>query len=104
MNVEVLSRIENNVINRTEYCFLISFDSSTPSRSEMRESIKAKVGSDPSLFVIYRVEPLSGRKSVKVNVHVYKDKETMNRVESHYVLKRNGLIQESKKESNSEQQ
>ena len=102
MDIELLSRIENNVINRIEYCFLISFDSSTPSRSEMRENLKTKVGSDPSMFVIYKVEPLSGRKAVKVNVHVYKDKETLERVESHYILKRNGLIQE-KKASNSEE-
>ena len=94
MNIEVLSRIENNVIKREEYCFLIKFDSSTPSRGEMRETIKTKIGVSPDMFVIYRVEPLSGRKAVKVNVHVYKDKEMLGRVEPHYILKRNGLIKE----------
>ena len=102
MDIEVLSKIENNVLNRVEYCFLVKFESSTPSRKDMRELIKNKIGTMPELFVIYKVEPLAGRKAVKVNVHTYKDKDTINRVEPYYILKRNGLIEE-KKEENKEQ-
>ena len=98
MDIEILSKIDNNVVNRIEYCFLISFESKTPSRGEIREKIKEKVGANPSLLVVYKVEPLSGRRSVKVNANVYKDEETLRRVEPLYILKRNGLLKEEQKE------
>ena len=102
MDIEILSKVDNNVIGREEYCFLLSFTGSTPNRQNIREEVKTKIGSDPSLFVIRRIEPLSGRKSIKVHVYVYKDKETMKRVEPLYVLKRNNLVEEKKEEQQSQ--
>ncbi len=95
MKSEILSEIENNVIGRTEYCFLISFEGATPSKQKIREELKVKVGTSPDLFVIRKIEPLAGRKAIKVYVHSYSDSETLRRVEPLYILKRNGLIKEN---------
>ena len=102
MEVEILLKKDNNVIGRVEYTVLITFESATPNRSAIREAVKGKIGANPDLMVVKKVIPLAGRKAIKVCVNVYNDKETMERVEPIYVLKRNGLVEAKASEEKKE--
>ena len=107
MEADILLKKFNPLIPRKEFVVLLTFNSSTPSRKDMREAIKLKLSANPDLMVLKKVIPLHGRKAVKVIVHLYQEEETMRRVEPLYVLKRNGLLekkQEEKKEGAKEEQ
>ena len=96
MEVSVLSEKVNNTVGRKELSVEVSYSGPTPKRSDLKDAVIAKVGSSPDLTIIKKVEQLAGRTAVRLNVFIYSDDETLKRVEHLYVLKREGLDEESK--------
>lgn len=98
MNVNVISKTDNAVLERKEIHAEISFDGPTPSRSDLRQAISSKVGANPDLLVLREVNNSFGRQSVKVVAHAYSNKEKLMEVEPEYIRKRDSVGQEPKKE------
>ena len=97
MDLEIIEKKENDLLEREEYRVKIIFDGATPSREEIRNAIISKVGKDSELLVIKKVEQKASEKKLYVDVYIYKDKLTMKKIEPFYILKRDGLIKEEKK-------
>lgn len=100
MNVDTLLKNENKLLERTEYSLLLQYDKQTPSKKEVREAIKSKLGSNPELLVIKQMQTLSGRKSLKIKVFVYNNAKMMEKLEPKFMLKRNNLLKEEPKQEN----
>jgi small subunit ribosomal protein S24e len=98
MNVNVISKTDNAVLERKEIQAEVSFDGPTPSREDIRKAICAKVGSNPDLTVLREVNNSFGKQSVNVVAHAYSDKEKMTRTEPEYVVKRDKVVEKPKPE------
>ena len=99
MNFEIKEKKENSLLERTEVDAIVSFDGPTPSIQQMRDIVVQKLGCNPDLTVIRKVESSFGMQQVSVRVHIYKSPEKMKTIEEAFVLKRNNLAEEEKKEA-----
>ncbi len=102
MDFEIKEKKENNLLERTEVAAIISFDGATPPINQMRDIVVQKLGCNPDLMVIRKVEPGFGERKVSLRIHIYKSPEKMKTIEEKYVLKRNNLAEEEKKEEKKE--
>ncbi|MBU0532075.1 hypothetical protein KKB44_01130 [Candidatus Micrarchaeota archaeon] len=98
MNVNIISKIDNKVLERKEIEAEISFDGATPSRNDLKDAISKKVAADVDLTVLREVHSTFGKKTVKVLAHVYSNKETMVGTEPAHLLKRSKVEEEAKVE------
>ncbi len=99
MNFEIKEKKENSLLERTEVDAIVSFDGPTPSIQQMRDIVVQKLGCNPDLMVIRKVESSFGMQQVSVRAHIYKSPEKMKTIEEGYILKRNNLAEEEKKEA-----
>ncbi|MCP4647129.1 MAG: hypothetical protein GY852_05235, partial [bacterium] len=86
MDFEIKEKEENNLLERTEVDAIVSFDGPTPSLQQMRDLVVQKLGCNPDLMVIRKVEPGFGVQRVSVRAHIYKSPEKMKTIEEAYVL------------------
>ena len=98
MEIEIKVKRENNLLERTEVDAVVSFDGATPQTQQVRELIVQKLGCNPDLMVIRQSDPKFGETKVSLLVHIYKTPDRMKKVEEAFVLKRNNLYEEPKKE------
>ena len=98
MEIEIKEKRENNLLERTEVDAVVSFDGATPQTQQVRELLVQKLGCNPDLMVIRKSDPKFGETKVSLLVHIYKTPDRMKKVEEAYVLKRNNLYEEPKKE------
>lgn len=98
MDFEIKEKKENNLLERTEVSAIVSFDGATPPIQQMRDIVVQKLGCNPDLMVIRKVEPGFGERKVSLRIHIYKSPDRMKTIEEKYVLKRNNLAEEEKKE------
>ncbi|MBD3397611.1 hypothetical protein GF412_00555 [Candidatus Micrarchaeota archaeon] len=98
MDFEIKEKKDNNLLERTEVDALLSFEGPTPPVPEMRQTVVQKLGCNPDLMVIRKVEPGFGEQSVKLRVHIYKSPAQLKKIEEKFVLKRNKLGEEKKEE------
>jgi len=98
MEIEIKEKRENNLLERTEVDAVVSFDGATPQTQQVRELIVQKLGCNPDLMVIRQSDPKFGETKVSLLVHIYKTPDRMKKVEEAFVLKRNNLYEEPKKE------
>lgn len=103
MEFEIKEKKENNLLERTEVDAILSFSGATPAITQMRETVVQKLGCNPDLMVIRKVEPGFGEQSVTLRVHVYKSPAQLKKIEEKFVLKRNKLGEEPKEEPKPEE-
>ncbi|MDD2472764.1 MULTISPECIES: 30S ribosomal protein S24e [unclassified Methanoculleus] len=88
MDFEITRDQKNELLNRRELSFTLTFDGSTPSRKSIREKLAAMLNTDENLLVLdlertrYGVMELCGR------ARIYDDEESKNSTERAYLLKR----------------
>jgi len=88
MEIKILNKIENPLMNRTEITAEISHvGATTPKRTEVRKLISAQLGAEENLTVIQKIEPTFGNKS-KLQVTIYKDLKQLEKIEPKYILGR----------------
>jgi small subunit ribosomal protein S24e len=98
MNVNIVSTNENKLLDRKEVRAEITFDGPTPKRADLKQAIGGKIGANPEMMVLRKVESTFGKKSVDVTAHVYASKELIMKNEPLYVQVREGLAQKKAKE------
>ena len=103
MNFEIKEKKENSLLERTEVDAVVSFDGATPPVAQMRDLVVQKLGCNPDLMVIRKVKPGFGEQSVSIRIHVYKSPVQLKKIEEEFVLKRNKLGGEEKKEEQKEE-
>lgn len=104
MEFEIREKKENKLLDRTEVSAVVSFEGATPPVADMRDMAVQKMGCNPDLMVIRKVEPGFGKTEAALTLHIYKAPERMREIEEEYVLKRNkiGENEEKKEEAKPE--
>jgi small subunit ribosomal protein S24e len=102
MNVNLISNVENKLLDRKEIKAEVSFDGATPKRAQLKEAVSHKVGANPDMVVLRKVSSSFGRKTVTVVAHAYPSKEILMSTEPVFVKVREGMMakpEKKKKES-----
>jgi small subunit ribosomal protein S24e len=89
MEVEIISRKENKILNRQEVQFLVKGASATPSRKELRQKIAALTNADEKTMIIDTLKTSYGSTELKGTARIYKNRKDLERLELSYVIARN---------------
>jgi len=89
MNIKIVEKKTNKLLDRTEVHFIVTADAETPKRLDVKSKLAAMINHDENLVVIKGLFQNTGSKTSKGIAHVYKSKETMERLEPEHLLKRN---------------
>ena len=94
MDLKIISRENNQLLNREEIIVLIDHENEvTPKRDDIREKISAMIGKDKNLIVVEKILTEFGKQRSKAFVNVYQNEEDMKKLELKHILKRNKIIQ-----------
>lgn len=96
MNFEVIQDRKNPLLNRRELDLLISYESSTPKRDEVRKMLSEKYGVEVERIIIEKMESIFGTRKAKAHIHIYDTVNDVKKYERRHVLKRHGLVAEAK--------
>jgi len=89
MDIKILKDKNNSLLNRRELDFIVKYEGSTPSRSDVRNKLAAMLNAPLELLVIQRIKTEYGMQESKGYAKLYADADRMKQVELEYVLKRN---------------
>lgn len=98
MNINVISKTDNKLLDRKEIQAEITFAGPTPNRNDIRQALCEKIGANPDLVVLREINASYGKQSVKILAHSYGKKESLMEIEPEYVKKRFKMAEEPKKE------
>lgn len=97
MQTEIISKTENKLLGRVEIDAVVSFEGKTPGRKEIRESVSTKIGLNPDLTVLRKVESQFGVNTIHIMAHSYANKETLMKTEPKHLLVRDGFAAKEEK-------
>jgi ribosomal protein S24E len=98
VEVEVISKSENILLARTELEVRLTHDAkATPKREEVQKKVADLESTKPELVIVRRMEPEFGMGATHGTVRVYKDAETLKRLEAHHILVRHKLAEKKVK-------
>jgi small subunit ribosomal protein S24e len=97
MNVNIVSTVDNKLLERREIEAEVSFDAATPKRADLKQAICGKVGANAELMVLRQVSSSFGSKAVKVTAHLYPSKDALMAAEPKFIKIREGLMQKEEK-------
>ena len=96
MEIEVIERRENKLLEREEIKCIIKYDGATPTRKEVKEAIKSGLGIG-GYIVIQHIKPMFGIRQARVYAKVYPSENVARKIEPDYIFAR-----ESKKKEEGE--
>jgi len=94
LNIEVKRDWMNKLLNRRELDLIISYESSTPRRDEVRKLIAEKYGVEVERVIVEKLESMFGALKAKAHIHIYETVEDAKRIERRHILRRHGLLEE----------
>ena len=97
MKFEKMEEIKNALFDRKEANALISFSGPTPKREEIKKEICSKIGANPQLSVLSKVETQYGSTKINVTLHVYENEEKMKKTEPYHLLVRDKIAEKKPK-------
>jgi small subunit ribosomal protein S24e len=98
MEIEVIDKRVNPLLNRTEVKFRIVHDAaSTPARKDVREAVAKVMGATKEKVVIDHMSSVFGKAETHGYAKVYKTKIEAMTVENEKIRKKHGLIEPKKK-------
>ena len=97
MNIEIITKTENKLLERKEIEADVSFTGPTPKKADIKQKLGAKLAASADLMVIRRITSRFGRNSVRVVAHIYADEESLAKTEPDYIKKREGIQTEGER-------
>lgn len=91
MEFEITRDVRNEVLNRREVEFTLTFDGPTPSRKSIQEKLAAMLNKDENLLVLDSLKTQFGRMRVTGNARIYDDEVSKKSTEKDHLLKRGEL-------------
>ncbi|MCK8518746.1 30S ribosomal protein S24e [Methanoculleus sp. 7T] len=88
MEFEITRDMRNEVLNRRELAFTLTFDGPTPSRKSIQEKLAAMLNKNESLLVLDSLKTRFGKMEVTGHARIYDDEESKKSTERGYLLKR----------------
>ncbi len=99
MEIEITGKKDNLILERTEVEFTIKHDRErTPSRKDVKGKLVEVLGTKKEIVVVNSFHTQFGKGESRGSANVYKSLERAREIEEKYILKRNGLLEEKKKE------
>lgn len=104
MELEILDKRENPLLDRVEVDFVISHgNKATPKRNAIRDLISKDLKVEKDRVIVDKMNTEFGISKTKGYAKVYSKKEAATQIEREHLLKRNNLIGEPKKEKPKEE-
>lgn len=88
MEFEITRDVRNEVLNRRELVFTLTFDGPTPSRKSIQEKLAAMMNKNENLLVLDSLKTRFGKMEVTGRARIYDDEESRKSTERDYLLKR----------------
>jgi len=103
MDIEILSKEENALLNRIEVEFKVVHEGKqTPKRSEVKDMVATLLKASKDVLVIDHMESSYGKGESIGYAKVYKTADDCQKVEPDHILKRNNLFKEKKADKKEE--
>lgn len=102
MDIEIISKKENPLLNRTELTFNISADGATPSRTDIKNKLVAMLDSSQELLIIDNIETKYGTVDCTGYAKIYETLERAKQVEFEHIIARNAVPEVAEPESTEE--
>ncbi|HDD66316.1 MAG TPA: 30S ribosomal protein S24e [Nitrososphaeria archaeon] len=99
MKIEIAQDKANPLLNRRELDVVISYESGTPKREEVREELSKMLGAEKERIIIEKMESIFGSNKARAHVHVYDTAEHAKRYERRHILRRHGMLEEEVKQT-----
>lgn len=81
MQLEIKSKNQEPLLNRTTVLAEAVFDKQTPSNAEVKKEIGKKLSTDESLIVIKKINGFFGEKKAIIEAYLYNDKASLDKIE-----------------------
>lgn len=94
MKATINTTIEQQLLSRKEIKATVVFEGAVPSRKDIAKELAAKSKTEPSLLVVFGINPKFGAKEVAVLAYAYDNKESLARIEEKKKFKRTGHAEE----------
>ena len=88
MNLQIAKTVEMPLLSRTRVTAWTEYENKTPSRPDVRKDLAHKLHVDEALIIVKHIYQRFGMRKAKVVAHVYKDSETLQKVEEPHVVKK----------------
>jgi small subunit ribosomal protein S24e len=88
MDFEITRDVRNELLNRRELDFTLTFDGPTPSRKSIQEKLAALQNKDENLLVLDLERTRFGKMELLGRARIYDDEESKKSTEREYLLKR----------------
>ena len=88
MDFEITRDVRNELLNRRELTFTLTFDGPTPSRKSIQEKLAAMLNMSANLVVLDLDRTRFGKMELTGRARIYDDEESRNSTERDYLLKR----------------
>ena len=86
--MKISQKTEKPLLSRTEISGMLGFESSTPSRLEVRKKLSEALKADESLVMVTAIKTSFGEKSAEITANVYKTKEDAAKFETKTIKNR----------------
>lgn len=95
MEIKLVSKAENKLLNRLEVQFVVSYDEgATPTRDAVRDELAKVLKVKGGPLVIDHINTEFGKRESKGYAKVYNSMEDAARVERKHILERNRLLEQ----------
>jgi ribosomal protein S24E len=88
MELQLLSQFENPLLQRKEIKVVATFQTSTPSREDLKKEVCQKFNFPEETTVIRKIFQEKGLKRAICFINVYSSKEAMEKIEAKHILER----------------
>ncbi|MEM3841180.1 MAG: hypothetical protein QXN59_00585 [Candidatus Micrarchaeaceae archaeon] len=95
MEIKILEDKDEKLLGRRSVKFSVAEDAQTVSKEEAKKELCKKLGTNPDLSIVYKVEQTYGVKQAFCYAHIYSSDEALKSSEPKYILSR--LSKKSKK-------
>lgn len=102
MKIDVVSEKENPLLERKEVVVRILHSGATPTRSEIRSKLIAKLNADSNTLILSPLEQRYGSTETLAKVKIYSSKERALQVESPHIIRKNFHPKEKAKKAKEE--
>lgn len=101
MEINVIEKIENPLLNRTEIHFDCTYQGeATPKVLDVKNRLVATLNVDKNLLVVHNLKPSYGEGKANGYAKLYDSEETLNKIEmDHVVMKNKEAAKEEKEEA-----
>ena len=97
MDLKIIEKKEQPLLKRTSVKGLVGFETSTPSRPELRKKVSEALKADEAKVALSSIRTVFGEKKAAFVANIYDSPQDLDRYESVVTLTRHGLRQKKVK-------